>query len=80
MLFHMSVHPIEQFTIDVVIKLRHQHKLRARDIANILNTSNSFIGNVESSTNPAKYNLKHISLLANYFQLSPRYFLPDYPL
>lgn len=76
----MLVHPIEQFTIDAVIKLRHQHKLKARDIANILGTSISFVGNVESSINPAKYNLKHINLLAEYFQLSPKFFLPHYPL
>ncbi|MCX2479380.1 hypothetical protein OQY15_09790 [Pedobacter sp. MC2016-15] len=71
------IHPIEQFTIDFVIKLKQKHNLRSIDIANIINTSGSFIGNVESPTNPAKYNLKHINSLAAYFKISPQCFLPD---
>ncbi|MCH5689875.1 hypothetical protein LWM68_39990 [Niabella sp. W65] len=37
----------------------------------------SFIGNIESMNNRAKYNLSHINLLADYFNLSPRDFLPE---
>ncbi|MCX2481596.1 hypothetical protein OQY15_21020 [Pedobacter sp. MC2016-15] len=71
------LHPIEQYAIDIVIKLKQTHKLRSIDIAKIINTKSSFIGNVENPDSPAKYNLKHINLLAAYFELSPQYFLPD---
>jgi len=70
-------HPIEQYAVDIVIKLKQKHKLRSIDIAQIISTTSSFIGNVENPSNPAKYNLKHINLLAAYFDLSPQYFLPD---
>ncbi len=73
----VNMPPIEQYVIDFVRKVRVENKLRQQDIAEILNTSTSFIGNVENFQNPAKYNLKHINLLANYFNISPRAFLPE---
>ena len=74
-----KLQPIEQYTIDIVIKLRRDRRLTQQNIAAILNTSASFVGNVENRFNPAKYNLKHINLLAEYFNMSPRDFLPDQP-
>ena len=74
----IKIDAIEQHVIDCVRKLRKGSGLRQRDLANILETSASFIGNVENVQNPAKYNLKHISRLATYFEVSPKYFLPDY--
>jgi len=76
----VKIEPIEQHVIDIVRKLRRNKRLRQQDLARILNTSSSFIGNVENVHNPAKYNLKHISRLADYFELSPRFFLPEYSL
>ena len=69
--------PIEQHVIDTVRKLRVDSNLRQKDLADVLKTTTSFIGNVENSHCVAKYNLKHISVLANYFGMSPRDFLPD---
>ena len=69
--------PIEQYAIDVVTKLRREHKLRQKDIAKIIDASASFVGNVENIYNASKYNLKHINSLADYFQLSPKAFVPD---
>jgi len=69
--------PIEQYVIDAVTKLRRAHRLSQRDIAKIINASASFIGNVENIYNGSKYNLKHINSLADYFQMSPKAFLPD---
>lgn len=74
------VHPIEQYAIDMVKRLRHQHKLRGIDIAKIIKTKHSFISNVENSACPAKYNLKHLNLLAKYFDVSPRIFVPESPI
>lgn len=75
-----SLEPIEQYIIDVTISLRHKFNLKQSDIGKIINTKTSFVGNVENYNNPAKYNLKHINALANYFNLTPRYFLPEKPL
>ncbi|RQP13386.1 MAG: XRE family transcriptional regulator [Parapedobacter sp.] len=75
-----EVEKIEQYVIDFVRNLRNQHDLRQEDIANILDVKPSFIGNVESASHPAKYNLKHINKLADHFGLSPQDFLPKRPL
>lgn len=75
----VKLDPIEQHVIDKVIKLRKDSKMRQQDIAVILHTTTSFVGNVENNRNQAKYNLKHINVLADYFGLSPKYFLPDVP-
>lgn len=68
--------PIEEYVIDFVRNLRTQRGLRQEDIAYILEVKPSFIGNVESPTHAAKYNLKHINKLADHFGISPRDFLP----
>jgi len=72
-----NIDPIEQHVIDLIIKLRLTNKLRQSDISKIINVTPSFVGNVENKNNPAKYNLKHINMLANYFNLSPKSFMPD---
>jgi transcriptional regulator with XRE-family HTH domain len=72
---HIS--PIEQYVIDYVRDLRKKENLSQEDIGNIIGKSKSFIGNIESLNNRAKYNLTHINLLADYFNLSPRNFLPE---
>lgn len=68
---------IEQYVIDFVKKLREEHNLRQEDIAHILDVTPSFIGNVESTSHNAKYNLKHINKLADHFDISPCDFLPQ---
>jgi transcriptional regulator with XRE-family HTH domain len=68
---------IDQFVIDYVYRLRIENGLRQEDIANILNVKSSFIGNIENKNSRAKYNLKHINLLAEYFEISPKNFLPE---
>ena len=72
---HIS--PIEQYVIDYVRDLRKKENLSQEDIGNIIGKSKSFIGNIESLNNRAKYNLTHINLLADHFNLSPKDFLPE---
>ena len=67
---------IEQYVIDFVKNLRTKEDLRQEDIAYILDVKPSFIGNVESNSNRAKYNLKHINILAAHFGKSPKDFMP----
>ena len=68
---------IEQYVIDYVRELRVTNNLLQEDIASILGTTKAFISNAESTNHRAKYNLKHIDKLAQYFNLSPRDFLPE---
>jgi transcriptional regulator with XRE-family HTH domain len=75
-----DIAPIDQFVIDYIIKLRSQKKLNQQDIAAILNVGRTFITNVESPKNRAKYNLAHIAKLADHFGISPQEFLPKEPI
>ncbi|HEY0175627.1 MAG TPA: helix-turn-helix transcriptional regulator [Pedobacter sp.] len=77
MVIEAEINPLEQYVIDFVRKLRIDHDLSQRDIAMIINTSISFIGNVESKRCTVRYNLKHINLLAAHFKLSPKTFFPE---
>lgn len=73
----IKISAIEQHVIDFVIKLRDKHSLNQDDIATVLGVKRTFITNIESSRNRAKYNLNHIDKLADHFGLSPRDFLPE---
>jgi DNA-binding XRE family transcriptional regulator len=72
-LIYMDI--IDQYAIDQSIKLRKRHQMTQKDFAKILNTTSAFIGNVENRKIVARYNLKHLRLLAVYFDISPQYFI-----
>lgn len=69
--------PIDQYVIDFVRALRDKRGLSQQDIANIIGVGRSFISDVESINQRAKYNINHINALADYFGVSPRAFLPE---
>ena len=73
----VKISAIEQHVIDFIIELRAKHKLKQDDIATILGVKRSFITNVESRKNRAKYNLNHIDKIADHFGISPKDFLPE---
>lgn len=75
-----NISPIEQHVIDFVKDLRMSKKMSQEDIGHIIGTKKAFIGNVESVNNRAKYNLTHINSLADFFNLSPKDFLPEKPI
>lgn len=72
----IKVSPFEQYTIDFIRRLRVETKTSQGDLASILNVSKSFIGNIENRKANAKYNLKHINMLAEHFNISPRELIP----
>ncbi len=68
--------PIEQYVVDKVREMRIARGLTVRDLANELEVSFGFIGDVESTKRRAKYKLEHLNKLAEVFECSPRDFLP----
>lgn len=68
--------PIDQYVIDYVKKLRLEKDLTQQDIANIIGISRGFVSDIESDNSRAKYNIRHINALADYFGISPKDFLP----
>jgi len=75
-----DVTEIDQYVIDKVRELRKDKKISQRDLANLLDMSYGFIGDVESPKEPAKYNLSHLNEIAKVFKCSIKDFLPDKPL
>jgi transcriptional regulator with XRE-family HTH domain len=70
----------ELYVIDKVRERRIGLKLSQDDLALFLDTDRSFIGQVESPSNPAKYNLNHLNILAKELNCSPKDFLPENPI
>jgi len=71
---------IEAYVISKVKEMREQRNLSQSELAVELNVSNGFIGQVESSNSPSKYNLNHLNALAIIFNCSIKDFMPDKPL
>ena len=68
---------VEQYVIDAVREMRLKKGVSQKELANLLDVSIGFIGDVESPRSRAKYNLNHINALAKIFDCSPRDFLPE---
>jgi transcriptional regulator with XRE-family HTH domain len=71
------------FELYVIGKVRERRMILKQsqdDLAMHLDTDRSFIGQVESPNNPAKYNLNHLNILARELNCSPKDFLPDNPI
>jgi transcriptional regulator with XRE-family HTH domain len=71
-----NITPIDQYVIDFVRALRTKKNLSQKDLADILQVSKSFVSSIESINSRAKYNLRYINIIAEYFDMSPRDFLP----
>lgn len=72
-----NISEIDQFVIDLIRELRLQKGLTQDDIGNIIGISRAFVSDIENNNRRAKYNLRHINALADYFNMSPKDFLPD---
>jgi len=75
-----NITPIDQYVIDFVRELRDKKEMTQQDIAAIIRVSRSYIRDIESANSRAKYNIRHINALADYFGMSPRAFFPEKPL
>lgn len=74
-----NITTIEQYVIDFVRDLRNSKGLTQDGLASILRVGKSFVSNVESLNHRAKYNLNHINVLADYYDMKPGDFLPAKP-
>lgn len=79
----MSVSPKSGFELYVINAIREKRvalNMSQDDLAVILDTDRSFIGQVESPRNAAKYNLNHLNRISLEFKCSPRDFIPEQPI
>lgn len=68
---------IELFVIRKAKEKREQAGLSQAELAFKLDVSLGFVGQAESPNHKSKYNLNHISKLAEIFDCSPKEFLPE---
>lgn len=71
---------IEEYIIEKVKEKRIEKEYSQKDIANSLEVSFGFIGDVENPKRRAKYNINHLNELAKIFKCSPKDFLPEKPM
>lgn len=71
---------IKIFIVSKTISFRKSNKKTQRDIAEILNTSAGYIGQIESKNSPSMYSYEQLNKLAKYFECSPKDFLPEEPI
>ena len=70
---------IEAYVIKKVKEKRESLNITQSELALELDVSDGFIGQVESSKSPSKYNLNHLNKLAIIFKCSVKDFMPDKP-
>ena len=71
---------IEEYVIDEVRRRRIELGISQAALADYINVSKGFIGDVESPRRKAKYNLLLLNEIAKVFNCSPRDLLPLEPL
>ena len=71
---------IEEYVIDEVRKRRVEMGISQAALADYINVSRGFIGDVENPKRRAKYNLHLINEIAKVLKFSPMDFLPPEPL
>lgn len=71
---------IEQYVIDRVKEKRMEQHISQVALADNINVSKGFIGNVEVPTNDYKYNINHLNEIAKVLKCSIKDFFPDKPL
>lgn len=74
------INPIDQYVIDKVKELRIEKGISQAELADYINLSRGFIGDVENPRLRAKYNLNHLNEIAKVLGCSVKDFLPDKPL
>ena len=68
---------IDQFVIDRVREIRLMKGISQAELANQVDLSRGFIGDVENPHHRAKYNLNHLNKIAIAFNCSIRDFFPE---
>lgn len=69
--------PIELYVINRVKAMRIEKGISQAELAFMINVSSGFIGKVETSNLPTKYNLNHINKIAEVLCVSPKELLPN---
>lgn len=70
----------ESYIMNRIREERVRRGLSQNDVADILNVSRGFIGQIESPNFSSKYSLDQINEMAKELKCSPKDFMPDEPI
>lgn len=70
----------EKAIVDKVSAMRRERGLSQKAIADLLEVTKGFIGQIESPNSPSTYSLNHLNRLAYEFGCSPHDFVPVKPI
>jgi transcriptional regulator with XRE-family HTH domain len=74
------VSKVDMYVINQVRKMRTEKGYSQKDIANMIDISIGFMGDIESNKSKAKYSITQLNELAKVFKCSIKDFFPDKPL
>jgi len=66
--------------VENVKKIRNQHKKSQPYIAMILDVTDGYVGQIESSKSSSMYSYDQLNKIALEFDCSPKDFMPDKPI
>jgi len=75
-----KISKIEQYVIDKVREKRIKAGISQVSLSVDIELSSKFVGNVESSKTPDRYNLNHLNKIAIILKCSIKDFFPDQPI
>ena len=75
-----EISEIDQYVIDKARELRVKKGMSQLDLSISMGLAEGTIAKIENPTQAAKYNLRHINLLAHALACSPKDFFPDHAL
>jgi len=75
-----EISKIEQFVIDRVRELRMKAGISQINLSVDMGLNAKFVGNVESSKTPDKYNLNHLNKISEILECSIKDFFPNQPI
>lgn len=70
----------EMAIVQKVAAIRQERGFSQKQIADLLEVSKGFIGQVESTNSPSTYSVNHLNRLAFEFDYSPQDFIPTKPI
>jgi transcriptional regulator with XRE-family HTH domain len=78
--FELIISEIDFYIINRVRELREAEEISQVDLSIAMELTEGAIGKIENPKERAKYNIRHLNLLAKALNCSPRDLLPDKPL
>lgn len=76
-IFEIIISELDLYIINKVREMRYAKGLSQNALSTLLRLSDGAVGKIENPKERAKYNIRHINLLAEVFGCSPREFLPE---